>query len=171
MIRSASEDIDRWLKGPDRKPLVMRGARQVGKTWLVRDFAKRQGLKLIELNLEKYPDYADLFSGNSPHEILKNIEAQLAFKIRPESACLFLDEIQAAPELFAKRKRQVNPIFTSGWGRATIAPEILTIRRRYYGRQENQPRAGAGREEAVLGTTYSVMAGQRLEPDGVPAQA
>jgi len=102
MIRFASEELDRWLKGTDRKPLVMRGARQVGKTWLVRDFAKQQGLQLIELNLEKYPDYAGLFSGNSPREILKNIEAQLAFKILPESACLFLDEIQAAPELFAK---------------------------------------------------------------------
>jgi predicted AAA+ superfamily ATPase len=102
MIRFASEELDRWLKGPDRKPLVMRGARQVGKTWLVRDFAKRQRLDLIELNLEKYPYYADLFSDNSPREILKNIEAQLALKILPESACLFLDEIQVAPELFAK---------------------------------------------------------------------
>jgi hypothetical protein len=57
---------------------------------------------LIELNLEKYPHYADLFSNNSPREILKNIEAQLALKIHPESSCLFLDEIQAAPELFSK---------------------------------------------------------------------
>jgi len=102
MIRFAADELDRWLKGPDRKPLVMRGARQVGKTWLVRDFAKRHGLELIELNLEKYPHYADLFSDNSPREILKNIEAQLALKILPESSCLFLDEIQAVPELFSK---------------------------------------------------------------------
>ena len=68
MIRFASEELDDWLKGPNRKPLVMRGARQVGKTWLVRDFAKRQGLELIELNLEKYPNYADLFSENNPRE-------------------------------------------------------------------------------------------------------
>lgn len=102
MIRFASKKLDGWLKGPERKPLVMRGARQVGKTWLVRDFAKRHGLELIELNLEKYPYYADLFSGNSPHEILKNIEAELASKILSESSCLFLDEIQAAPELFSK---------------------------------------------------------------------
>ena len=102
MIRFASEELDRWLKSPDRKPLVMRGARQVGKTWLVRDFAKRHELELIELNLEKYPHYADLFSDNNPRASLKNIEAQLALKIIPESSCLFLDEIQAAPELFAK---------------------------------------------------------------------
>lgn len=102
MIRFASKELDSWLKGPDRKPLVMRGARQVGKTWLVRDFANRHGLELIELNLEKYPYYADLFSHNSPHETLKNIEAELALKILPGSSSLFLDEIQAAPELFSK---------------------------------------------------------------------
>lgn len=102
MNRFASEELDRWLKNPDRKPLVMRGARQVGKTWLVRDFAKRHGLELIELNLEKYPQYADLFADNSPQKILKNIEAELALRILPESSCLFLDEIQAAPELFSK---------------------------------------------------------------------
>ena len=102
MIRFASEELDRWLKSTDRKPLIMRGARQVGKTWLVRDFAKRHKLELIELNLEKYPYYADLFLGNNPRESLKNIEAQLTLKIIPESSCLFLDEIQAAPELLAK---------------------------------------------------------------------
>ncbi|MGB5156469.1 ATP-binding protein [Desulfobacterium sp. N47] len=102
MIRFASGKLDKWFKGPNRKPLVIRGARQVGKTWLVRDFADRNKLKLIELNLEKYPNLADLFSENNPLEIIKNIEAALIIKIFPESSCLFLDEIQAAPELFSK---------------------------------------------------------------------
>jgi uncharacterized protein len=102
MIRFAANELDTWLKGPNRKPLVLRGARQVGKTWIVRDFAKRNMLELIELNLEKSPGYADLFSINSPQKILKNIEAVLNIKIQPESSCLFLDEIQAAPELFSK---------------------------------------------------------------------
>ncbi len=102
MIRFATKELDAWLKNPDRKPLVVRGARQVGKTWLVRDFAVRNNLELIELNMEKFPNMADLFSENSPKKILKNIEAELAVKIKPESSCLFLDEIQAAPELFSK---------------------------------------------------------------------
>jgi hypothetical protein len=97
MIRFAAAELDQWLKSPNRKPLVLRGARQVGKTWLVRDFAERHKLKLIELNLEKLPNLADLFSENNPQEIVKNIEAGFALKINPESACLFLDEIQAAP--------------------------------------------------------------------------
>ena len=102
MIRFSSTALDTWLKSANRKPMVVRGARQTGKTWLVRDFAKRNHLDLIELNLEKFPDRADLFSVNNPKEILKNIEADLAVKISPESTCLFLDEIQAAPELFPK---------------------------------------------------------------------
>ena len=102
MLRFASKELDRWLKSPNRKPLVLRGARQVGKTWLVRDLAKRQGLKLIELNLERFPGLADLFSENDPEQILRNIEAQLDMAIDPAASLLFLDEIQAAPELFSK---------------------------------------------------------------------
>ena len=102
MIRFAAKDLDVWLKNPDRKPMVIRGARQVGKTWLVRDFAVRNNLKLIELNMEKFPNMADLFSDNDPKNILKNIEAEQAVKIEPESSCLFLDEIQATPELLSK---------------------------------------------------------------------
>ncbi len=102
MFRFASKELDRWLESHNRKPLVLRGARQVGKTWLVRNLAKRQHLKLIELNLERFPGLADLFSENDPEEILRNIEAELDITIDPASAILFLDEIQAAPELFSK---------------------------------------------------------------------
>jgi uncharacterized protein len=102
MIRFSSRELDLWLKDSNRKPMVLRGARQVGKTWLVRDFAVRNNLNLVELNLERFPRLADLFSENKPLEIIKNIEAELSIKISPESSCLFLDEIQAAPELFSK---------------------------------------------------------------------
>ena len=82
--------------------MVIRGARQVGKTWIVRDLANRHKLKLIELNFERLPNLADLFSDNDPAEILRNIEAELPTTIEPDSALLFLDEIQAAPQLFSK---------------------------------------------------------------------
>jgi len=102
MIRFAAKALDIWLQDEARKPLVLKGARQVGKTWLVRDLAKRHKLKLVEINLERFPNLADLFSANNPDEILKNIEAALSIKIDECSSLLFLDEIQAAPELFAK---------------------------------------------------------------------
>jgi len=102
MLRFSAEELDRWLKNPNRKPMVIRGARQVGKTWLVRDFAERNKLKLIELNFERLPNLADLFSDNDPAEILRNIEAELSTTIKPDSSLLFWDEIQAAPQLFSK---------------------------------------------------------------------
>jgi predicted AAA+ superfamily ATPase len=102
MIRFASKELDAWLKNPNRKPMVIRGARQVGKTWLVRSLANRHKFKLIELNFERLPSLADLFTGNDPAEILRNIEAELATSIELDSSLLFLDEIQAAPQLFSK---------------------------------------------------------------------
>ncbi|MBC2713212.1 MAG: ATP-binding protein, partial [Desulfosarcina sp.] len=102
MIRFVGRKLDQWLKSKIRKPLVLRGARQVGKTWLVRDFAHRHGLYLIELNLERFPHLADLFAVNDPAEILQNIEAEISTTIDPASVLLFLDEIQTAPELFGK---------------------------------------------------------------------
>lgn len=102
MKRFAANKLENWLKNKNRKPMVLRGVRQVGKTWLVRDLAKRQKLKLVELNFERLPSLADLFSENSPVEILRNIEAELAITITPDSSLLFLDEIQAAPQLFSK---------------------------------------------------------------------
>ena len=116
MFRQAGQTLDDWLQLKNRKPLVLRGARQVGKTWLVRDFARRHGLNLVELNLERAPHLADLFAGNDPVETLQNIAAEMSTAIDPAAALLFLDEIQAAPELFAKLrwfKEERNPIRNS----------------------------------------------------------
>src|SRR3569832_315563 len=91
-----------WLKSPQRKPLIIRGARQVGKTWLIRDLATLQNKELIELNFERRPDLESLFSSNDPKEVILNIASSTGKKIEPSKAILFLDEIQAAPELLAK---------------------------------------------------------------------
>lgn len=119
MIRFAEKALDNWLQAANRKPVVLRGARQVGKTWLVRDLAKRNNLNLIELNLERHPPLADLFSGNTPRDTLKNIEAELNKPVPTDSSLLFLDEIQAAPQLFAKlrwfkEEMQSLPVIAAG---------------------------------------------------------
>ncbi|MCF8125083.1 MAG: ATP-binding protein [Desulfotignum sp.] len=102
MERSASQHLDNWLVEKNRKPLVIRGARQVGKTWLVRDLATRHNLTLIELNFERNPSLADLFNTNDPRETLLNLESEFNTPIHPKTTLVFLDEIQAAPEIFAK---------------------------------------------------------------------
>jgi predicted AAA+ superfamily ATPase len=101
MKRSVSIFLKDWLSDPGRKPLVMRGARQVGKTWLVRELAESQSRTLIELNLEKRPELAEHFSSNTPRQIISDLEADLGQNIHPDHSILFLDEIQAAPALLA----------------------------------------------------------------------
>lgn len=102
MHRACSGFLKTWLKSPRRKPLVVRGARQVGKTWLIRNLAESEGLRLVEFNFERTPNLAALFELNDPREIVKRIEQRFSMKIEPERTLLFLDEIQAKPELFSK---------------------------------------------------------------------
>lgn len=102
MKRLIFKHIREWYHSPKRKPLILRGARQVGKTWLVRHLAQQENITLIELNLEKRPSLISLFQSNEPKQILLNLEASLNTKINSNNSLLFIDEIQAAPELLAK---------------------------------------------------------------------
>lgn len=81
---------------------MLRGARQVGKTWLVRHLAKVSNKQLLELNFEKQPSYASLFASNDTAQILLNLGAATGQTINPETCLLFLDEIQTVPQLFSK---------------------------------------------------------------------
>lgn len=91
-----------WIKKPSRKPLVIRGARQVGKTWLVRHLAETTGRKLIELNFEKRPADFTLFESNDVKQILLNLSTITNTEINPQQALLFLDEVQVAPQILSK---------------------------------------------------------------------
>ncbi len=102
MKRNATADLTAWLKRPDRRPLVLRGARQVGKTWLVRDLAKRAQRELIEINFERDPKWADCFTDNDPAKTLQKIGLRLGRPVAVEQSLLFLDEIQDFGEGLAK---------------------------------------------------------------------
>jgi predicted AAA+ superfamily ATPase len=92
-----------WLTSTDRKPLIIRGARQVGKTWLVRDLAAKTDRQLLELNFERDSTLKILFNNNDPKKILIALETFFNLPtLDPQKTLLFLDEIQAAPELLAK---------------------------------------------------------------------
>jgi predicted AAA+ superfamily ATPase len=85
-----------------RRPTVLRGARQVGKTWLVRDVARQANRELVDLNFEREPRHARAFSASDPKQILGELSLTLNRDIPVERSLLFLDEIQAAGELLAK---------------------------------------------------------------------
>ncbi len=93
---------NQWIENYDRKPLVIRGARQVGKTWLVREFAKTVGKTLIEINFEETPTIKSLFDSNDPQEMILQLGVKNRRPINVATSVLFLDEIQAAPEILAK---------------------------------------------------------------------
>ncbi len=101
MYRSAIDYLIKWKLKARRKPLVIRGARQVGKSYLVSIFAEQNFSDFIEINFEKDPGMISLFSG-APEKIIKLLELKYNKPIDIDNTLLFLDEIQAAPEVFAK---------------------------------------------------------------------
>jgi predicted AAA+ superfamily ATPase len=102
MKRHALVDLTEWLNATHRRPLILRGARQVGKTWLVRELARQHERELIELNFERDPKWNECFTENDPQSILRKISLREGHRINPETSLLFLDEIQEFPEGLAK---------------------------------------------------------------------
>jgi len=98
MKRYLYADLKTWKNSKNRKPLILRGARQVGKTYLLKIFGKQEYETVIYLNFEKDPRLAGLFSGSlDPATILSNISIHLNQVIKPENTLLIFDEIQECP--------------------------------------------------------------------------
>ncbi len=98
MYRQQLQVLQNWLQSKNRKPLIIRGARQVGKSTLVELFAQQQQLALCNVNLERHPVLARVFASKDPAFILQQIEMLPRMPRVEEVALLFLDEIQAVPE-------------------------------------------------------------------------
>jgi len=90
--------LGKWLQKPNRKPIVIRGARQVGKSTLVRLFSELQNRPLAEINLERYPDLTPAFKDKDPVSLVNLLEALPNVNAITSDSLLFLDEIQAVPE-------------------------------------------------------------------------
>jgi uncharacterized protein len=97
MKRKEEAYLTEWYKSSHRKPLIIRGARQVGKSTLVRLFCQENGLQLIELNFEQSHTLRSMFASNEPIKIIQSLEILYNQRIDLEKAVLFLDEIQANP--------------------------------------------------------------------------
>jgi predicted AAA+ superfamily ATPase len=93
--------LDKWLKSTERKSLIIRGARQVGKSTLVRLFAEQQERAVAEVNLEKFPELDRVFATMDVQHIVNQIEALPDLKSLAANSILFLDEIQGAPNAVA----------------------------------------------------------------------
>ncbi len=101
MYRVAQEQLDQWFSSHNRKPLVLRGARQVGKSTLVRMFAKDISLSLFEINLERHLYLNTVFRSGNIASIMGELQGLFGEIRDPGRSLLFLDEIQAIPEAMA----------------------------------------------------------------------
>lgn len=95
MRRYAIEELKNWKNSPNRKPLMLSGARQVGKTWLVREFAVSEYTDYIELNFFSNNYLKSIFGSDiTPKYIIEQLESIFLRKIDPTKTLLFFDEIQ-----------------------------------------------------------------------------
>jgi predicted AAA+ superfamily ATPase len=98
MYRQRIKQLKEWQLHTNRKPLVLLGARQVGKTWLVQEFGKTAYRQIVYINFER----ADKLRGNflhdlDPKRLITDFEIYAGFKITPDDTLIVLDEIQVAP--------------------------------------------------------------------------
>ncbi|MCL2417114.1 MAG: ATP-binding protein [Bacteroidales bacterium] len=98
MKRTALQQLIEWKHRPDRKPLIIRGARQVGKTWLMKEFAKNEYDSYIYVNFEFDITLKTLFDeGLQPERILFNLKTFSGIDPKPQKTLIIFDEIQEVP--------------------------------------------------------------------------
>jgi uncharacterized protein len=98
MKRNIYEILVDWKNSLKRRPLLIRGARQTGKTYIVNEFGANEFEHVIYLNFERNPEFKDIFSTFIPSDIIEKIALYTAQKSLPGKTLLFLDEIQECPE-------------------------------------------------------------------------
>ena len=98
MYRKAINELKAWKTSPRRKPLVLKGARQVGKTWLINEYANNEYDDSIYISFDKDADAAKIFDGSkNPKLILERLALIRGKPILPEKTLIMLDEIQECP--------------------------------------------------------------------------
>ncbi|MBX9586037.1 MAG: AAA family ATPase [Gammaproteobacteria bacterium] len=97
MKRSLMTELKQWKKSNPHFPLLLRGARQVGKTYVVRDFAREQFKGLVEINFEKESRFKACFDTLDPKTIISSISLMKQQDVQLGETLLFLDEIQECP--------------------------------------------------------------------------
>jgi len=98
MRRDIEKELILWKAQKERYPLIIRGARQVGKTYLVETFGRTHFQNNVVVNLEFQPQLKDCFKSLDPSEIINKLQLLLSVQIKEDNTLLFLDEIQECPQ-------------------------------------------------------------------------
>ena len=99
MKRNAIEDLIRWKSSEERKPMVLKGARQVGKTWLMKEFGKNYYNSYVYFNFDEEYELKSIFEVNkNPYRIIELLSMIAGEKIIPGETLVIFDEVQECPE-------------------------------------------------------------------------
>lgn len=105
MYRELIGELAAWKDRADRKPLIIRGARQVGKTWLMKEFGDKYYAKTYYINFENNETLKGIFERDiNPSTVVPNLELYLGEKIDAEASLLIFDEIQEVPRALTSLK-------------------------------------------------------------------
>jgi len=105
MNRAKLADLIAWKNSSDRKPLIIRGARQTGKTWLMKEFGRQEYARTVYLNLEKNRHLSSLFAEDFDiKRVIIALQAESGLTINPDDTLIVFDEIQAVPEAITALK-------------------------------------------------------------------
>ena len=108
MFRKDSITIKEWIKDSN-KALLVTGARQIGKTWLIRDEIDKSGFKRFEVNFIDQPDMVDYLNAEmSAEDFLVKLKMIMPEEYKPHETVVFFDEIQKCPEIVTKIKFLVD---------------------------------------------------------------
>ena len=105
MYRYKIEELKQWKNSADRKPLIIRGARQVGKTWLMKEFGEKNYEKCAYINFDDNSRMAQLFSGDFDIDrIIQGLKIESGVNIEAENTLIIFDEIQECPKAVTSLK-------------------------------------------------------------------
>lgn len=105
MYRMAIEQLQKWKTKKRRKPLIIRGARQVGKTWLMKEFGASEYKSTVYINFDNNERMKALFEGSMEVErLVTGLELYAGHKIDPDNTLLIFDEVQEAPRALTSLK-------------------------------------------------------------------
>ena len=105
MYRYAMENLCEWKNKKNRKPLIIEGARQVGKTWLMKEFGRQEYTNTVYINFDSNSRMAELFSADLDiTRILRGIEIYTGKKINSEDTLIIFDEVQEVPKALSSLK-------------------------------------------------------------------
>ena len=105
MYRDKLEELINWKQSKKRKPLIIRGARQVGKTWLMKEFGEKYYDKYAYINFDSNSRMEQLFTGDFEIErIIQGLKIETGINIEPENTLIIFDEVQEVPKALTALK-------------------------------------------------------------------